>query len=168
MGKKVVRIDEPYFLTSVKERVSIDKEQDYDSFKKFILGTSSDDIVDVIIVLETSSVNKKSELYKAIEKNGKIIFEEGLNIEALHQTGIQYFARKGCTISIEALNLLLERVGENVSLFIQEADKLCLYTKSINEDDVFKMVPVPLEQNAFNICEYLISNKITSYFSLSI
>ena len=161
MGKKVVRIDEPYFLTSVKERVSIDKEQDYDSFKKFILSTSSEDIVDVIIVLETSSINKKSEIYKAIEKNGKIIFEEGLNIEALHQTGIQYFQRKGCTISIEALNLLLERVGENVSLFIQEADKLCLYSKSINEDDVFKMVAIPLEQNAFNICEYLISNKIT-------
>ncbi len=160
MGKKVVRIDEPYFLTAVKEKISIDKEQDYESFKKFILGTSSEDIVDVIIVLETSSINKKSDIYKAIEKNGKIIFEEGLTIEALHQTGIQYFARKGCTISHEALNLLLERVGENVSLFIQEADKLCLYSKSINEDDVFKMVAIPLEQNAFNICEYLLSNKI--------
>ena len=89
MGKKVVRIDEPYFLTSVKERVSIDKEQDYDSFKKFILSTSSEDIVDVIIVLETSSINKKSEIYKAIEKNGKIIFEEGLNIEALHQSDVK-------------------------------------------------------------------------------
>ena len=160
LGKKVVRIDDPYFLTSVKEKVSIEKDQDYDSFKKFILATSEEDIVDVIIVLETSSINKKSEIYKAIEKNGKIIFEEGLNVEALHQTGIQYFQRKGCNISNEALNLLLERVGDNVSLFIQEADKLCLYSKTINEEDVFKMVPVPLEQNAFNICEYLISNKL--------
>lgn len=160
MGKKVVRIDEPYFLSSVKDKISIEKDQDYEAFKKFILATSDQDMVDVIIVLETSSINKKSEIYKAIEKNGKIIFEEGLNIEALHQTGIQYFARKGCTISLEALNLLLERVGENVSLFIQEADKLCLYSKNINEEDVFKMVPIPLEQNAFNICEYLISNRL--------
>jgi DNA polymerase-3 subunit delta len=160
LGKKVVRVDNPYFLTSLKEKVSIEKEQDYESFKKYILSTSNEDIVDLIFVLETSSVNKKSELYKAIEKNGKIIFEEGLNIEALHQTGIQYFARKGCNISSEALNLLLERVGDNVSLFIQEADKLCLYSKTINEDDVFKMVPIPLEQNAFNICEYLVNNKI--------
>lgn len=161
LGKKVVRIDDPYFLTSLKEKVSIEKEQDYDSFKKFILATSDEDIVDVIIVLETSSINKKSEIYKAIEKKGKIIFEEGLNVEALHQTGIQYFQRKGCNISTEALNLLLERVGDNVSLFIQEADKLCLYSKTINEEDVYKMVPVPLEQNAFNICEYLISNKLS-------
>ena len=160
MGKKVVRIDDPYFLTSIKEKVSIEKDQDYDAFKKFILGTSSEDIVDVIIVLETSSINKKSEIYKAIEKNGKIIFEEGLSLEALHQTGIQYFQRKGVNISSEALNLLLERVGEDVSLFIQEADKLCLYDKTINVDDVSKMVPIPLEQNAFNICEYLISNKL--------
>ena len=33
LGKKVVRIDDPYFLTSLKEKVSIEKEQDYDSFK---------------------------------------------------------------------------------------------------------------------------------------
>ena len=160
MGKKVVRIDDPYFLTSVKEKVSIEKDQDYDSFKKFILATSEEDIVDVIVVLETSQVNKKSDLYKAIEKNGKIVFEEGLDINALHQTGIQYFQRKGTIITSEALNLLLERVGDNVSLFIQEADKLCLYSKSITEDDVHKMVAVPLEQNAFNICENLINNKL--------
>ena len=36
LGKKVVRIDEPYYLTSNKERVSIEKDQDYDAFKKFI------------------------------------------------------------------------------------------------------------------------------------
>ena len=160
MGKKVVRIDDPYFLTSVKEKVSIEKDQDYDSFKKFILATSEEDIVDVIVVLETSQVNKKSDLYKAIEKNGKIVFEEGLDINALHQSGIQYFQRKGTIITSEALNLLLERVGDNVSLFIQEADKLCLYSKSITEDDVHKMVAVPLEQNAFNICENLINNKL--------
>lgn len=160
IGKKVVRIDDPYFLTSVKEKVNIEKEQDYDSFEKFVLATSEEDIVDVIIVLETSQINKKNAIYKAIEKNGKIVFEEGLDINALHQTGIQYFQRKGTTITSEALNLLLERVGDNVSLFIQEADKLCLYSKTINEDDVHKMVAIPLEQNAFNICENLINNKI--------
>lgn len=160
IGKKVVRIDDPYFLTSIKEKVSIEKDQDYESFKKFVLATSDEDIVDVIIVLETSQINKKNDIYKAIEKNGKIIFEEGLDINALHQTGIQYFQRKGTIITSEALNLLLERVGDNVSLFIQEADKLCLYGKSINEDDVHKMVAIPLEQNAFNICENLINNKI--------
>lgn len=160
MGKKVVRIDDPYFLTSVKEKVSLEKDQDYESFKKFVLATSDEDIVDVIIVLETSQINKKNDIYKAIEKNGKIIFEEGLDINALHQTGIQYFQRKGTIITSEALNLLLERVGDNVSSFIQEADKLCLYSKSITEDDVHKMVAVPLEQNAFNICENLINNKL--------
>jgi DNA polymerase-3 subunit delta len=160
LGKKVVRIDDPYFLTSLKEKVSIEKEQDYDSFKKFILATSDEDIVDVIIVLETSSINKKSEIYKAIDKKGKIIFEEGLNVEALHQTGIQYFQRKGCNISTEALNLLLERVGDNVSLFIQEADKLALYKKTIGVDEVHEMVPIPLEQNAFIICDSLITNQI--------
>lgn len=159
-GKKVVRIDEPYFLTSIKEKVSIDKEQDFKTLSDYILNDNSEEVC-LLFVCETGSLNKKSEVYKAIEKNGQIIFEEGLSIDSLRLTGVKYFEKKGSHISSEALELLLERVGDDVSKFILEADKLSLYSKDITPDDVFKMVPLPLEQNAFNICENLINNKIS-------
>ena len=117
-------------------------------------------MVDVIFVLESKSVNKKNEIYKLIEKHGKIIFEEGLSLDTLSQTGKIYFQRKGVNISDEALRLLLERTGDNVSMFIQEADKLALYKKEIDVNEVHEMVPIPLEQNAFVICDALISNQI--------
>ena len=156
--RKVIRVDNPYFLGSIKERISIEKDQEYQELVKYI--ENPNDMVDIIFVLESKSVNKKNDIYKLIEKKGKIFFEEGLSLETLNQTAKIYFQKKGVMISDEAINLLLERTGDNVSRFIQEADKLALYGKEIDVDDVHIMVPVPLEQNAFNICEFLITNQI--------
>jgi DNA polymerase-3 subunit delta len=157
-GKKVLRIDNPYFLTSVREKVAIDKDQD---FTKLVDALNEDNEgVEVIFVVENKTLNQKSEVYKAVKANGKIVFEEGLTRENLEQTGLMYFQKKGATITREAFRLLLERTGDNLSSFIQEADKLCLYGKDLDVDDVNVMVPVPLEQNAFNIAEALISSNI--------
>lgn len=155
---KVVRVDNPYFLVSIREKISIEKDQKYSVLENYI--NQPNEFVDVIFVLESKTVNKKNDIYKLIEKKGKIFFEEGLSLETLNQTAKIYFQKKGVNISDEAINLLLERTGDNVSRFIQEADKLSLYGKEINVDDVHIMVPVPLEQNAFNICEFLITNQI--------
>ena len=156
--RKVIRVDNPYFLGSIKERISIEKDQEYKELVKYIENLN--DMVDIIFVLESKSVNKKNEIYKLIEKHGKVLFEEGLSLDTLSQTGRIYFQRKGVDISEEALKLLLERTGDNVSQFIQEADKLALYKKTIGVDDVHEMVPIPLEQNAFIICDSLITNQI--------
>lgn len=156
--RKVIRVDNPYFLGSIKERISIEKDQEYKELVKYI--ENPNDMVDIIFVLESKSVNKKNEIYKLIEKHGKVLFEEGLSLDTLSQTGKIYFQRKGVDISEEALKLLLERTGDNVSLFIQEADKLSLYKKTIGVDEVHEMVPIPLEQNAFIICDSLITNQI--------
>ena len=158
VDRKVIRVDNPYFLGSIKERISIEKDQEYKELVKYI--ENPNDMFDIIFVLESKSVNKKNEIYKLIEKHGKVLFEEVLSLDTLSQTGRIYFQRKGVDIKEEALKLLLERTGDNVSLFIQEADKLALYKKTIGVDEVHEMVPIPLEQNAFIICDSLITNQI--------
>ncbi len=163
-ARKVVRVDNPYFLGSVKERIPIEKDQDYDALLGYIANSNA--VVDLIFVLESKTVNKKSEIYKAIEKKGKILFEEGLSPEVLAKTGKVYFEKKGVRITQEALDLLLERVGNNVTGFIQEAEKLALYKKEIDVDDVHLMVNVPPEQNAFLLCDALIGNRIGKAISV--
>ena len=155
---KVIRVDNPYFLGSIKEKIALEKDQKYAEFVSYM--DHPNEFVDVIFVYESKSVNKKNEIYKLIEKKGKIYFEEGLSLDTLNQTGKIYFQKKGVNISDEALALLLERTGDDLSKFIQEADKLALYGKEIDVDDVFMMVSVPLEQNALTICDSLITNQI--------
>ncbi len=160
-GNKVVQIDNPYFLSNEREKVSIDKEQDYSSLVNYILNDQEDNIVTLIFVLERASVNKRSEVYKAIEKKGKIIFEEKLDASNLRLTGKKFFEKKGATITDAALDMLISRVGDDLSLFINETDKLSLYTKNVTEKDVSLLVPLPLEDNAFTIVDSLLNNKIS-------
>jgi DNA polymerase-3 subunit delta len=158
-GKKVVQVDYPYFLTSLKDKVEIEKNQDYEALVNYIENDEQEDVC-LLFVIEADKLNEKNEVVKALKKNAKIYFEEGLTIDSLRQTAIPYFQRKGCTISQGAIDLLFQRVGDDVTKFIQEAEKLSLYKKDIQEEDVAVMVSVPLEQNAFNIAESLINNHI--------
>lgn len=162
--KKVVLVYNPYFLLTTKEKCSIEANQDYSLFEKFIESLLNDEesICDLIFMVESTSINKKSKIYKLLDSsnNGKIIFEEGLSKESLLINGIAYFNKKGATITQSALNILLERIGDDISSFIQEAEKLVLYTKNIKEEDVRVMVHTPLEQNTFLILDNLINNKI--------
>lgn len=160
-GKKVVQVDNPYFLGTIKEKVDIEKNQNYDELINYINKDTSDDVY-LLFFIEIDKLNEKNEVVKALNKNAKIYFEEGLTIESLRQSATLYFQKKGCTISESALKLLFERTNDNVTSFIQEADKLSLYKKDINEEDVAVMVPIPLDQNAFNICENLINGNIST------
>ena len=163
--KKVVYVYNAYFFGSIKEKVTIENEQDYLRLEKFLNSyfASSSNMVDVIFSLENKSINKKSNIYKLLEKEEKqatILFEEGLTKETLSQNGIAYFQKKGVKISQEALDLLLTKIGDDCSTFIQEAEKLCLYKKEIDVNDVHIMVPTPLEQNTFLMIEHLFNSKI--------
>ncbi len=160
LGNKVVQVDNPYFLSNEREKVSFDKDQDFTSLVNYILNDKEDNSVTLIFVLERASVNKKNEIYKAIEKNGKIIFEEKLDASSLRVTGKKFFEKKGANITSEALEELILRTNDDLSLFINETDKLSLYTKNVTLKDVELLVPSPLENNAFNIVEALLNNKI--------
>lgn len=160
-GKKVVQVDNPYFLGTIKDKVDIEKNQNYDELVEYIDKDKSEEVY-LLFFIEIDKLNEKSEVVKALKKNANIYFEEGLTIDSLRQSAGLYFQKKECTISEGALNLLFERIGDNVTGFIQEADKLSLYKKDIKEEDVAVMVPIPLEQNAFNICENLINGNIST------
>ncbi len=160
-GNKVVQIDNPYFLSNERDKASIDKEQEFDGLVDYILNDKEDNVVTLIFVLEKATVNKRNEIYKAIEKNGKIIFEEKLDASNLRLTGKKFFEKKGATITDGALDMLISRVGDDLSLFINETDKLSLYTKNVTEKDVSLLVPVPLEDNAFTIVDSLLNDKIS-------
>ena len=80
---KVIRVDNPYFLGSIKEKVSIEKNQDYKALEDYLNNQTEG--VNLVFVLESKTVNKKNEIYELIEKNGKVIYEEGLSSESLQE-----------------------------------------------------------------------------------
>ncbi len=156
--RKVVVVTDPYFLSSDKEKVSLEKEQDYEALIGYLKNPSPH--TDLIFFLEAKDLNTKSEIYKALKSSGKIIPQDPLTEPMLKSMGNAIFTRKGSVISQEALDELVTRCGEDVSKFVSEATKLSLYKNDIGIDDVRLMVANRPEDNAFQIAESLIQNQI--------
>lgn len=98
--------------------------------------------------------------------------QEVLTEQMLKNMGMAIFTKKNVTISQDALEELVNKCGDDVSKFTNEANKLSLYKNDLTLDDVKLLVCDRLEDNAFNIVESLICNKINKalkvYYDLRI
>jgi len=145
--KKVVVVDNAHFLTKDVEQKDEEKVLD-------ILKKSQDDI-DLIFINRDANVDKKGKIFNFIKENGQIF--EFLNIEKDEWPIYirKYFKNKNVEITSEAVNELANRVDGDLSKFINEAEKLCLYKNSITLTDVALMVSKPLEDDAFQMSNAL-------------
>lgn len=167
---KMVVASEPYFLTTSKERVEIEKHQDYEVLKKYLENSS--DECHLVFVYEGSNISTRNEIYKLIAKYGKVEVVEQMNQNQFASVAGQYFIKANVKIDQNALNELVFRCGLDLSKFLMEANKLCLYTNHIKLDDVENMVSLKPEQNAFAIAENLMKgnfkNALKIYYDLRI
>lgn len=152
--KKMIVIFDPYFLTTSKEKVDIEKIQDYEVLKKYLENPAP--YTDLVFFLEGSNISTRSEIYKKINKYGTIQEAQNLTNDQLNGIGMQYFKKRNVEISNDAFQELLYRCDNDLAKFTMEANKLCLYSSKITKEDVENMVSLKLEQNAFAIAENLI------------
>ena len=158
---KAVIVDNPYFLLKEKGRNKIDGDQNYQELIDYI--NHPDESCDLIFLVNTSDseLDKKSEIYQAIESNGQVINLTEPKENEWHQVVAHYFKEKWpeTAIDSDAVQELARRTeGDYASLF-NNGSKLALYTNHIRFEDVTLMVTRPLEENAFLLFNYLIDNK---------
>ena len=145
--KKAVVVDNAIFLT--KDIDDKDEEKVLE-----ILQNSTDDI-DLIFIWRSEKVNKTGKIFNYVKDNGQIF--EFLNIEK-DQWPIyirKYFKNRNVEITSDAVDELASRVDGDLTRFMNEADKLCLYKNSITLSDVALMVAKPLEDDAFQMSNAL-------------
>ena len=165
---KAVIVDNPYFLLKEKSRNKIESDQNYQELIDYI--NHPDESCDLIFLVNTSDseIDKKSEIYQAIEANGQIINLTEPKENEWHQVVAHYFKEKwpDTAIDNDAIQELARRTeGDYASLF-NNGSKLALYTDHIRFDDVTLMVTRPLEENAFLLFNYLIDNRNIEAVSL--
>jgi DNA polymerase-3 subunit delta len=156
--KKVVVVENCYFLQKPKPKNKLESEQNYESLISFIQNPLEE--CDLILTVPTLSIDTKNDIYNYIKEKGKI-FE----IPDLDQRGWKDGVRKYCLetlqlkIDNDALNELAERTGGDVALLQTSAAKLALYKDHISYDDVVLMVTRPLDDNAFQLFNFLLQGK---------
>lgn len=158
---KAVIVDSPYFLLKERTKSKIESDQDYDALKNYLANPNPD--CDLIFLANTSDsdLDKKSEIYQLIEKNGQIINVQEPKQEQWTDVVKHYFIKNwpDTKIDSDAANELARRTeGDYASLF-NNGSKLALYTDHITFSDVTMMVTRPLEENSFLLFNYLVDDK---------
>ena len=145
--KKAVVVDNCDFLTKDVEKNDEEKVLD-------MLNNSTDDI-DLIFILRNENVDKKGKIFNYIKENGQVLEFLNISKEEWPLYVRKYFKNKNVEITQEAINELSNRVDGDLTRFINEAEKLCLYKNSITLADVTLMVAKPLEDDAFQMSNAL-------------
>lgn len=145
--KKAVVVDNCEFLTKDVEKNDEEKVLD-------MLKNSTDDI-DLIFILRNENVDKKGKVFNFIKDNGQVLEFLNISKEEWPLYIRKYFKNKNVEITQEAINELSNRVDGDLTRFMNEAEKLCLYKNSITLADVTLMVAKPLEDDAFQMSNAL-------------
>ena len=153
---KAVVVDNCYFLLKEKGRNKIESDQNYQELIDYI--NHPDESCDLIFLVNTSDsdIDKKSEIYKAIEEHGQVITLTEPRENEWYQVVAHYFKDKwpDTVIDSDAVQELARRTeGDYASLF-NNGSKLALYTDHIRFEDVTLMVTRPLEENTFLLFNY--------------
>ena len=156
--RKAVVVSNCYFLLKNKGRQKIDSDQDFDALIDYINNPSEDCDLIFLVNISENDIDKKSVIYQAIEKHGKIGTIEEPTSKDWHQVVAKFFQSKWPDKEIDnnAIYELARRTdGDYASLF-NNGNKLALYTDHIRFEDVVLLVTRPLEDNVFDIFNFLI------------
>lgn len=154
--KKVVAVDNCYFLSKEKTRNKIETDQDYSTLINFINNPSEE--CHLILMVSTLDINTKSDVYKAVEAKGKLIPIEDPD-ERTWKEGVRKYCIDNLhmNIDLDAINELADRTTNDVALLQNSAQKLSLFKDHITYDDVVLMVTRPLEDNSFLLFNLLLN-----------
>lgn len=128
----------------------------------------------LILSVKGTQLDKRTSLYKTIEKNGVVFNSKSLYDDKLPDFISQYLRGKGFQAKPEAQRLIAESIGNDLSRITNECDKLMLNLKpgsSIGTAEVEKYIGISKEFNVFMYASAIGERKnqtalnIAAYFS---
>ena len=138
---KAVVIDKASFLEPKSNKETVEKLLS-------VLENSSDSI-NIIFILRNENIDHKNLIVDYIKNNGEILEFLNLKKEEWPIYIRKYFKERNVAIDENAVQELALRVDGDLSRFVNEAEKLCLYKDHLSIADITLMVAKPLEDDAY-------------------
>lgn len=108
----------------------------------------------ILLFVETE-VDKRTKLYKAVKKYGKIVEFPRQSEKILEKWVLSRIKKENCQVTKAAVTLFLQKTGADMENIASELEKLICYTidkESITEDDV---IQICTEQTSSRIFEMI-------------
>ena len=124
--------------------------------ERFIeLLNNSSDSINLIFILRNENLDDKNQIVQFIKNNGQIFQFLNLKKEEWPRYIAKYFKERNVSIDQNAIDELSLRIDGDLTRFVNEAEKLCLYKDHLTLTDITLMVNKPLEDDAFQITNAL-------------
>lgn len=160
--KKVVVIKNSYFLTT--ENPKLDFEQSFNELEEYLENENNS--TTVIFSIVSAKLDDRSKIVKKIKEKSKIYALDSINKKDLPRVVRQMFEKQGIGINADALNEFISRCGDDMYLISNEIEKLGCYKKEIDIKDIDLMVSKKLEDNVFEMIDYMFSKKLDKVFTI--
>lgn len=163
--KRLVIITHPYFLTGDTKKHSI--EQDVNELIGYLQNPSPDTLLVVLASYEKLDSRKK--VVKVLKSKAEIVDTSSLNESEIRQYLIKYCDSKKVIIEKSAIDRLIQLTNANFSKIMNELAKLIIATvdtKKIIVSEVDGLVTKSLEQNVFDLVDFVRDKKIKEAFEL--
>ncbi len=115
-----------------------------------------------VIILVEQAVDKRTKLYKAIDKIGRCVNFDVQNDDTLKKWILGRLKREGRQITSHTLDVFLETVGTDMFTISAELEKLIAYTmgrNAIDEKDIDDVCCIRLQNRVFEMIGLMSSKK---------
>ena len=146
--KKLIIVDNANVFTGSTSK-------DAEIIEKYL--NEPNDLTTLIFTINNEKIDQRKKITKLMKKNGTIKdFNDDLN-------PINFVKQKlvGYDINISAINLLIDRVGNDLLVLDNEINKIKLYKdsdKKINDNDILNLTVKTSYEDIFKLIDYIISN----------
>lgn len=163
-GRKLV-------LVSVPEGMENSLTKEEENLWRDYLASPRPEVV--LIVYYSGRLDKNSKLYQLFQSGRSSHFKEeefkSLKVHELKNWIKARLEKQGKRISSEALEVLLDAVGNDLRILSKELDKLCLYsyqTKNIDLEDVAALCPSVRSVREYELVESLETGSASKAFQV--
>lgn len=154
--RKAIIINDAFLLTGAKPKSDV--EHNIDLFLDYIKNKNDDTLL--IFKVFHEQLDKRKKITKLILKEGAVTEMKEMTEPEIKEFIKNLLKDEGMSIGDGALGMLLERTGINYSNVKSELEKVLLYADGrITESDVADVVSISMEQNIFQLTEYVLNGR---------
>ena len=163
--KKLIICDNSSFLTASK--VISDNEQK--DLTKYLENQFKD--VYIIFIVRDEKIDSRKKISKLVNKVSKVYDCNKIESYRLSNYLGDYIRDKGYSISSSSIELIISKVGYELSNIIKELDKMFIYKGNdtkITKEDIDEVITNNLEKNIFELTNAIVNkekNKINDIYN---
>lgn len=157
--KKIIVISNALFLTGLSNNIS---DEEIKALEKVLEDIPEQ--INLVLVVENEKLDGRKNLVKKLLKDSNILECNKLSDQEAYEFVKNTFEEDNYQIDLKAINSLLDKSKENLTLLMSEIDKLKIFkvdTKIITKEDVDQLVSKYDYDNVFELTNSVVNKDLT-------